>query len=537
MNTTRLLFRSPVAWLAATAFLFAGCGSQPATPRVVFTKLAINGQPVHMVLDTGAASTVLYSAAANRVDLHFAPSRHDVATGPFEIVAGISEPARVTAGAQSFTARLPVFTLPPSPRLVSSASGEDGVIGWPEVRDNILVFDSAHHTVRSVAQLPEEASGWLKLRVLPHNTLLLETPMSDGKTGAILVDTGAPQGVQLTPAQWREARAAHPEVLSTPVTHSTWSIGSFTAQEMRAEEIRLGALILTDVPVENMPAAEATWLKTAAPGAEVAGVIGLLALTRMDLVVDGENGFAYARPRPPAGTGNWSVAENVRLSCDNLLVRSGIANCGGRNYDAAIADYTRALEINPKNAEAYANRALAKLEKGDIAGVLADDARALEIDPNSPDVHAGRALARQIHGDFSDALADYDKAIELNPDNSAGARLHRQTLLHRLGRPPEDFSKTVAGWKDGWVKTIGLFLANRLDEKALLAAAEKEDVGPAPGRQCEAFYYIGMKRIFNGDKAGARKFFQKSVATGVREYGEYQLAAAELARLDAAAPR
>jgi len=503
MNAISLLFRGPLACLAAAAFLFAGCVSEPATPRVVFRKLAINGQPVQMVLDTGAASTVLYSAAANRVGLNFAPPRHDVVAGAFEIVAGMSEPARVTAGARTLTARLPVFTLPSSSRLISSTPGEDGVIGWPEVRDNILVFDAAHRTVRSVAQLPQETSGWLKLKVRPHNTLLLETPLSDGKAGAILVDTGAPQGVQLAPAQWQEARAAHPEASLTPVNHSSWSIGSFTAQAMWADEIKLGALILTDVPVENMPAAEAAWLNKAAPGAEVAGVIGLRALTRMDLVVDGKNGFAYVRPRPRAGSGNWRVAENVRLNCDNLFVRSGMANCSSGNFDAAIADDTQALEINPKNADAYADR----------------------------------ALARQIHGDFSGALADYDKVIELNPDNSAGARLHRQTLLRRLGRPPEDFSTTAAGWKDGWIKTIGLFVADRLDEKALLAAAEEKDAVPALNRQCEAFYYIGMKRLSNGDKAGARDFFRKSVATGVREYTEYQFAAAELARLDAAAPQ
>jgi lipoprotein NlpI len=544
------LFRGPLACLAAAAFLFAGCVSEPAParPRVAFTNLAINGQPVHMVLDTGAASTVLYSAAANRVGLNFTPPRDDIVAGPFEVVTGMSEPARVTAGAQTFTTRLPVFTLPPSSRLISSTSGEDGVIGWPEVRDNILVFDSAHRTVRSVAQLPKETSGWLKLKVRTHSTLLLETPMSDGMTGAILVDTGAPQGVQLTPAQWQQARAAHPEAPSTIVNHSTWSIGSFAAQAMWADVVRLGAVVLTDVPMENMPASEAAWLIKAAPGAEVACVIGLDALARMDLVVDAKNGFAYLQPKPlpglfypgseyPAETASWNVAENVRLNCDSLFVRSGIDECSSRHFDAAIADYTQALEINPKNPDAYANRALAKLEKGDIADALADDTHAIELNPDSPGIHADRALLRQIHGDFPDALADYDKVIELNPDDSISARLHRQTLLRRLGRPPEDFSTTVAGWKAGWIKTIGLFVADRLDEKALLAAAEKKDAVPALSQQCEAFYYIGMKRLLNGDKTGARDFFQKSVATGVREYAEYQFAAAELARLDAAVPQ
>jgi lipoprotein NlpI len=519
------LFRGSLACVVA-AILFTGCAGRPATPRVVFTNLTINGQPVHMVLDTGAASTVLYSPAAERVGLNFKRPGHDVVAGAFEVVTGMSEPARIAAGAQAFIARLPVLTLPPS-----AASGEDGVIGWPEVRNNILVFDAARRTVRSIAELPEETSGWLKLNVRPYGILLLETPLADGKAGDILVDTGAPQGVQLPPAQWQEVRSAHPETIPTSVNHSTWSMGAFTAQAIQADEIRLGTLVLGDVSAENMPAAEAAWLKKAASGADVAGVIGLNALSYMDLVVDGKNGFAYARPRPSAGTGNWSVAENVRLNCDNLLVRSGIDHCSTGNFDAAIADYTQALEINPKNTDAYANRALARLEKGDTTGALADDTRALELNPKNPGIYADRAIARQIYGDFSDALADYDKVIELNPDDSASARLHRQTLLRRLGRHSEDFSTIVAGWKAGWTKTIGLFMADRLDEKALLAAAEKQDAVPVSNRQCEAFYYIGMKRLFNGDRAGARDFFRKSVATGVREYTEYQFAAAELARL------
>jgi len=345
----------------------------------------------------------------------------------------------------------------------------------------------------------------------------------------------------LTPAQWQETKAVHPEVPSDTVNHSTWSIGSFTAQTLWADEIKLGALILTDVPVENMPAAEAACLNKAIPGDEVAGVIGMGALNRMDLVVDGKNGFAYLRPKLgnklPSGTENWNIAENVRLNCDSLHVRSGIDHCSRRNFDAASADYTRALELNPKNADAYANRALARLEKGDTAGALADDNRALELNPGNPDVYGVRALARQIQGDFSDALADYDKVIELNPDNSPSVRLFRQTLLRRLGRPTEDFSTTVAEWKGGWTKTVGLFVADRLDEKALLTVAEQKNAVPALSLQCEAFYYIGMKRLFDGDKAGARDFFQKSVATGVRAYTEYQFAAAELARLDTAVPQ
>lgn len=40
--------------------------------------------------------------------------------------------------------------------------------------------------------------------------------------------------------------------------------------------------------------------------------------------------------------------------------------------DRAIADYSKALELDPRNGAAYGNRALTKYIKGDYAGAFAD---------------------------------------------------------------------------------------------------------------------------------------------------------------------
>ena len=50
--------------------------------------------------------------------------------------------------------------------------------------------------------------------------------------------------------------------------------------------------------------------------------------------------------------------------------------------DKAIADYSKAIEIDPKYAEAYCNRGVAygKIEQWDKA--IADFNKAIEIDPN-----------------------------------------------------------------------------------------------------------------------------------------------------------
>jgi hypothetical protein len=172
-------------------------------------------------------------------------------------------------------------------------------------------------------------------------------------------------------------------------------------------------------------------------------------------------------------------------------------------------------------------------------------------------------VAREIRGDFSGAVADYDKAIELKPDYSEWERLYRHTLLWRLDQPPQEDANTLAGRKqspgqtaslkpvvvygvapDGvggcngrWTKTLGQFLVGRLDEKALLGAAQKSDASTVSEKKALACYYIGMKHLATEDKAGARRWFQKCRAAEIKDDHEYYFAVAELKRMDDSASR
>jgi len=168
----QILFRG---LLAAVALVFAGCASQQADTRVVCPKSSINGHPVNLLLDTGAESSVLFNTEAKRLGLKSAV---------------ISEPVTVTIGDQTFTAPLPLFKFPwyfrPALFAMKSAS-MDGLIGWPEIRDNILVFDGERRVVRSVDELPPKTEDWLKVKMVPGRWLLLEIPLADGQTGLMQV--------------------------------------------------------------------------------------------------------------------------------------------------------------------------------------------------------------------------------------------------------------------------------------------------------------------------------------------------------------
>jgi tetratricopeptide (TPR) repeat protein len=57
----------------------------------------------------------------------------------------------------------------------------------------------------------------------------------------------------------------------------------------------------------------------------------------------------------------------------------GIGKQAKGDLDGAIADYNRALELNPKYATAWQNRSVAKRAKGDVDGSNADYNRAIEL--------------------------------------------------------------------------------------------------------------------------------------------------------------
>jgi len=86
-----------------------------------------------------------------------------------------------------------------------------------------------------------------------------------------------------------------------------------------------------------------------------------------------------------------------------------------RDDDGAIADFTPAIELDPKAAQiAYRNRALARNLKGDADGAIADYDRAIELDPKNADAYNNRGNIKKSKGDLDGAIADFTSAIGRN---------------------------------------------------------------------------------------------------------------------------
>jgi len=86
-----------------------------------------------------------------------------------------------------------------------------------------------------------------------------------------------------------------------------------------------------------------------------------------------------------------------------------------RDYYGAIADYAKAIELDPKNVDAYYYSGLAKVNLHNFVGAIVDYTKAIEINPKSANTFYNRGNAKHELHDYTGAIADFTKAIEINP--------------------------------------------------------------------------------------------------------------------------
>ncbi|GIW80470.1 MAG: hypothetical protein KatS3mg105_2277 [Gemmatales bacterium] len=102
------------------------------------------------------------------------------------------------------------------------------------------------------------------------------------------------------------------------------------------------------------------------------------------------------------------------------------------NFEKALADFNQAIQLDPKFVSAYINRGKAFRSKGMHDRAIADFTRALRIDPKSADAYNNRGNAYADKGDYDRAIADYTEAIRLDP-NLALAYMNRGLAYAKKG--------------------------------------------------------------------------------------------------------
>lgn len=279
------------------------------------------------------------------------------------------------------------------------------------------------------------------------------------------------------------------------------------------------------------------------------------------------------------------LAQDTGLPADlrsMALLKRGFGNFALDHMDAAEADYSEAVRLNPRNHFAHHELGLTLAKKGDSAGAIAELTEAIKLDPDSAasrfsrgreyltedrlddaiqdftdaiklgadkntaftrdqaverpkadrvttDYYLGRADAYYLRGNFKDAALDYDQAAGLS-DPDGYSLIWGSVARTQAGAGDADVALSAAldkGQLKDWPHSVGELLVGRITPAAALDAAN--DAGQA----CEAHYYSGITLLKAKDSISAEKEFTAARDGCPKTFREYRAAAADLKRLHA----
>jgi tetratricopeptide (TPR) repeat protein len=104
---------------------------------------------------------------------------------------------------------------------------------------------------------------------------------------------------------------------------------------------------------------------------------------------------------------------------------------GTQQYDKALADFDRAIQLEPTVAQIYGNRAELHRVMRNYDKAIADATQAIRMDPSFNAFFTVRGLADEAKDDVAQARADYNKALAM-PSKGADGDWAQRVARNRL---------------------------------------------------------------------------------------------------------
>ncbi len=192
-------------------------------------------------------------------------------------------------------------------------------------------------------------------------------------------------------------------------------------------------------------------------------------------------------------------------------------------YGQAIADYGKAIELNPKYAEAYGGRGAAYSNTGEYGRAIADFDKAIALKPKNADAYRSRGFAYAGKGDYERAIADYDKAISLDPESVLS---HYRRALAFAAKGDDASAITAYRMAIGLdpkqamgSNELGAAYIRKGELDSAIAALDKAiNVNP---ENAEAYGNRGLARLKKGDYEGSVADLDKAIGLDPTSPGNY----------------
>lgn len=261
-----------------------------------------------------------------------------------------------------------------------------------------------------------------------------------------------------------------------------------------------------------------------------ADALQAMILARIGARAEAEAAYAKAQADPPSGL-------QARVALDRVRVELGLTADAAAKYDALAAMVQESAAGKPLDAATQIHLSLAALAAGRIAESDAALEAAAALFP-TPDFYRQRAYSAFELG--HDAVAAKDvRAFFQRPvwqsDSAPYVAFLGALAMRRIGQDEEAarlLAKTATAVLEGtWTAKLVDYLRGTMPAAALLDAARED------GERTEAHTYVGFDDVRAGRVDAAVKHFRWVKEKGSRNFVEYPMAVAELARLEGAAAR
>ena len=189
------------------------------------------------------------------------------------------------------------------------------------------------------------------------------------------------------------------------------------------------------------------------------------------------------------------VTQAQNLTSADEYSQRGIAHFEKNDFEAAISDFTKAIDLKSRNLEFcfyfrgmaryrlgriddaigdlskaielkqhprfYDDRGNLLVQKADFEGALADLSRAIELEPKYAKAYGDRGIVRIMRGDDSGAEQDFEKCYKLDPKLAAQFRSSAEELkLKARLRTEQSNPSDVEILKFSWAQSEDRVLIN-----------------------------------------------------------------------------